>query len=41
MENLGTGGPAVTSQNVSKGFATLTMNINPNSYMENIKNRTL
>ena len=41
MENLGTGGPVVTSQNVDKGFATLTMNINRNFYMEKIKYRAL
>ena len=41
MEYLGAGGPVVNSPNVDKGTTTLAMNINLNSYMENIKNRTL
>ena len=41
MEYLGAGGPVVNSPNVDKGITTLAMNINLNSYMENIKNRTL
>ena len=35
------GGPVVSSLNVDKEMATPAMNINLNSYMENIKNRTL
>ena len=41
MEYLGAGGPVANSPNVDKGITTLAMNINLNSYMENIKNRTL
>ena len=41
VEYLGADGPVVNSANVDKGIATLAMNINLNSYMENIKNRTL
>ena len=41
MEHLGASGPAVNSPNVDKGIITLAMNINLNSYMESIKNRTL
>ena len=41
MEYLGAGGPVVNSPNVDKGSATITMNIDLNSYLENIKNRTL
>ena len=41
MEYLAAGGPVVNSPNVYKGITTLTTNINLNSYMENVKNRTL
>ena len=41
MEYLGAGGPVVNSPNVDKGITTLAMDINLNSYMENIKIRTL
>ena len=41
MEYLSAGGPVVNSPNVDKVIATLAMNINLNSYMENIKNRIL
>ena len=41
MEYLGAGGPVVNSPNVDKGSTTITMNIDLNSYLENIKNRTL
>ena len=41
MEDLGAGGPVVNSPNVDKGIAVLAMNINLNSYTENIKNSTL
>ena len=41
MEYLGAGGQVVNSPNVGKGIATLAMNINLNSYMKSIKNRTL
>ena len=41
MKYLGTGGPVVNSQNIDKGITTLPININLNSYIENIKNRTL
>ena len=40
MEYLGAGGPVMNPPNVDKGIANLAMNINLNSYMENIKNRT-
>ena len=40
-EYLGAGGPVVNSLNVNRGITTLTININLNSYIENIKNRTL
>ena len=38
---VGAGGSVVNSPNVDKGIATLTITINLNSYIENIKNRTL
>ena len=41
MEYLGAGGPVVNSPNVNKGTTTFAMNINLNSYMKDIKNRTL
>ena len=41
MECLVASGPVVNSPNVDKGITTLALNINLNSYMENIKNRTL
>ena len=41
MEYLGAGGTAVNSPNVDKGITALAININLNSSMENIKNRTL
>ena len=41
MEYLGASGPVVNSPNVSKEITALAMNINLNSYMENIKARTL
>ena len=41
MKYLGAGGPVVNSSSVDKGIATLAININLNSYIENIKNRTL
>ena len=41
MEYLGAGRAAVNSPNVDKGITTLAININLNSSMENIKNRTL
>ena len=40
MEYLDVGGPLMNSPNVDKGTTTLATNINLNSYMENIKNRT-
>ena len=41
MEYLGVDGPVVNSPNVDKGINTLAININLNSYVESIKNRTL
>ena len=41
MEYLGADGPVVNSPNVNKGINTLAININLNSYVESIKNRTL
>ena len=41
MEYLGAGRPVVNFPNVGKGITTLAMNMNLNSYMENIKNRPL
>ena len=41
MEYLGASGLVVNSPNVDKGITTLAMDINLNSYMENIKIRTL
>ena len=41
MDYIGAGGPVVNSSNVDKGITTLAININLNSYMEVIKNRTL
>ena len=41
MEYLGAGGPVKNFPNVEKGITTLAININLNSYMENIKKRTL
>ena len=41
MENLGAGGPVVNSPNVDKEITSLAVNVNLNSYMENIENRTL
>ena len=38
MEYVDAAGPAVNSPNINKG---ITINLNPNSYMENIKKRTL
>ena len=40
MEYVDAAGPVVNSPNINKGI-TLAINLNPNSYMENIKNRTL
>ena len=39
MEYLGAGGPVVNSPNVDKGITSFAMNVNLNSYMENIDNR--
>ena len=41
MKHLGAGRPVVNFSNFDKGIITNAMNINLNSYMENIKNRTL
>ena len=41
MEYLGAVGPVVNSPNVDKGIPTFAVDIKVNSYMENIKNRTL
>ena len=41
MENLVAGGPVVNSPNVDKEITSLAINVNLNSYMENIENRTL
>ena len=41
MEYLGAGRPVVNSPSVGKGITNLVINLNLNSYMENIKNRTL
>ena len=40
-EYLGAGGPVVNFPNVDKGVTTLAININFNSYIGNIENRTL
>ena len=40
IEYLGVDGPLVNSTNVNKGITTLALNLNVNSYMESIKNRT-
>ena len=41
MEYLGAGRPVVNSPSVGKGITNLVINLNLNSYMEDIKNRTL
>ena len=41
MVYLGAGGPVMNSPNVDKRITTVAININLNSYIENIKNRTL
>ena len=41
MEYLGAGGQVVNSPNVNKGITALGININLNSYIENIKNKIL
>ena len=41
MEYLGAGEPVVNSPNVNKEITTLAINIILNSYIENIKNKTL
>ena len=41
MEYLNVSGSAVNSVNVDKGITTLAINLNLDSYIENIRNRTL
>ena len=41
MEYLGAGGSVVNSPSVDKRITTPAINLNLNSYMENIKNRIL
>ena len=41
MEYLGADGPVVNSPNIDKGITALTININLNFYIEDIKHRTL
>ena len=41
MEYLGAGGQVVNSPNVNKGITALGININLNSYIENIKKKIL
>ena len=41
MEYLDAGGPVVNSSNAGKRITTLGINLHLNSYIENIKNKTL
>ena len=41
MEYLGAGGQVVNSPNVNKGITALGININLNSYIENIKKKNI
>ena len=41
MEYLDAGGPVVNSSNAGKRITTLGINLDLNSYIENIKNKTL
>ena len=41
MEYVDAAGSVVNSPNINKGITTLAINLNPNSYMENIKKGTL
>ena len=41
MEYLGAGGPVMNSASIDKGITTIAKNLNHNSYMGKINNRTL